>query len=112
MNKTHQLKFHFFIFRLDRFRSIDYINLLVIVTLRVNVCCFFLFVSDNVKAFYRRAKAHVGAWNPDEAKKDFQKCLDLDKSLTKSVQHDLEQLNQEIKLNEVETKLRYKNLFS
>lgn len=73
---------------------------------------FFLFVSDNVKAFYRRAKAHVGAWNPDEAKKDFQKCLDLDKSLTKSVQQDLEQLNQEIKLNEVETKLRYKNLFS
>lgn len=67
---------------------------------------------DNVKAYYRRAKAHVGAWNPDDAKQDFQKCLELDKSLTKSVQHDLEQLNEEIKLNDVETKLRYKNLFS
>lgn len=71
-----------------------------------------LLFSDNVKAYYRRAKAHVGAWNPDDAKRDFQKCLELDKSLTKSVQHDLEQLNQEIKLNDVETKLRYKNLFS
>lgn len=73
--------------------------------------CSFIFL-DNVKAYYRRAKAHVGAWNPDDAKQDFQKCLELDKSLTKSVQHDLEQLNQEIKLNDVETKLRYKNLFS
>lgn len=67
---------------------------------------------DNIKALYRRAKAHVGAWNPDDAKKDFEKCLELDKSLTKTVNRDLEQLNQEIKLNEVETKLRYKNLFS
>lgn len=67
---------------------------------------------DNVKALYRRAKAHVGAWNPDEAKNDFQKCLELDKSLTKSIQRDLEQLNQEIKLNEVETKLRYQKLFT
>lgn len=61
---------------------------------------------------YRRAKAHVGAWNPDEAKKDFQRCLELDENLTKSINKDLEQLNQEIKLNDVENKLRYKNLFS
>lgn len=75
------------------------------------VCCFFFFI-ENVKALYRRAKAHVGAWNPDEAKKDFQICLELDENLTKSINKDLEQLNQEIKLNDVETKLRYKNLFS
>lgn len=72
----------------------------------------FLYFAGNVKALYRRAKAHVGAWNPDEAKKDFQKCLELDKSLTKSINRDLEQLDEDIKLNEVETKLRYKNLFS
>lgn len=72
----------------------------------------FQFFADNVKALYRRAKAHVGAWNPDDAKKDFQRCLELDKSLTKCIHKDLEQLNQEIKLNEVETKLRYKNLFT
>lgn len=70
------------------------------------------FIIENVKALYRRAKAHVGAWNPDEAKKDFQKCLELDENLTKSISKDLEHLNQEIKLNDVETKLRYKNLFS
>lgn len=72
----------------------------------------FVELIDNVKALYRRANGHVGAWNPDEAKKDFQKCLTLDKSLTRIVNRDLEQLNQDIKLNEVETKLRFKKLFS
>lgn len=85
---------------------------MVTVYLILSIHLFIHLFTDNVKAFYRRAKAHVGAWNPDDAKLDFQKCLELDKSLTKSVQHDLEQLNQEIKLNEVETKLRFKNLFS
>ena len=69
-------------------------------------------ILDNVKALYRRAKGHVGAWNTDDAKKDFQKCMELDSSLTKSINRDLEQLNQDIKLNEVEAKLRYKKLFS
>lgn len=61
---------------------------------------------------YRRAKAHVGAWNPDEAKDDFQRCLELDKSLTKCVNRDLEQLNEEIKLNDMNEKLKYQNLFN
>lgn len=74
-------------------------------------CYFFPFV-DNVKALYRRAKAHVGAWNPDEAKDDFQRCLELDKSLTKCVNRDLEQLNEEIKLNDMNEKLKYQNLFN
>lgn len=60
---------------------------------------------------YRRAKAHVGAWNPDDAKKDFQTCLELDASLTKSVTKDLEQLEHEIKLNDVDKKLRFQKLF-
>lgn len=76
------------------------------------ILSFKLYFPDNVKALYRRAKAHVGAWNPDEAKNDFQKCLELDKNLTKAIQRDLEQLDQQIKLNDVETKLRYKNLFT
>ncbi|XP_031632118.1 AH receptor-interacting protein [Contarinia nasturtii] len=67
---------------------------------------------NNVKALYRRAKGHVGAWNPDDAKKDFQRCLELDTGLTKSINRDLSQLNEDIKLNEVEAKLRYKSLFS
>lgn len=64
-----------------------------------------------MKALYRRAKAHVGAWNPEEAKKDFQKCLELDKALTKSVTKELDQLEQEIKMNEIDTKLKYQKLF-
>ncbi|KAG8224205.1 hypothetical protein J437_LFUL002661 [Ladona fulva] len=36
---------------------------------------------DNVKALFRRAKAHVGAWNPKEAKLDFQRAAELDSSL-------------------------------
>lgn len=64
-----------------------------------------------MKALYRRAKANVGAWNPEEAKRDFQKCLELDKALTKSVTKELDQLVQEIKLNEIDTKLKYQKIF-
>ena len=34
---------------------------------------FFHGILDNVKALYRRARAHVGAWNPEQAKNDFKK---------------------------------------
>lgn len=54
----------------------------------------------------------MGVWNTDEAKKDFQKCIELDNSLTKSVNRDLEQLEHDIKLNEIDAKLRYQKLFS
>lgn len=54
----------------------------------------------------------MGAWNPNEAKKDFERCLELDKSLTKTIGKDMTELNKEIKLNEIETKLRYQKLFS
>lgn len=64
-----------------------------------------------MKALYRRAKANVGAWNPEEAKKDFRKCLELDKGLTKSVTKELDQLEHEIKMNEIDTKLKYQTLF-
>ncbi|KAJ8979591.1 hypothetical protein NQ317_019479 [Molorchus minor] len=37
---------------------------------------------DNVKAYFRRAKAHVKVWNFEEAKNDFNKVLELDKSLS------------------------------
>jgi AH receptor-interacting protein len=44
---------------------------------------------DNVKALYRRAKAHVGAWNPKEARSDFERVIQLDPSLAKAVQKEL-----------------------
>lgn len=66
---------------------------------------------DSVKALYRRAKAHVGAWNPDDAKKDYQKCLDLDKSLKTKITRELDDLNEQIKLNELNNKMKYQNMF-
>lgn len=41
---------------------------------------------DNVKALFRRAKAHVGAWNPQQARGDFTRVMQLDHSLMATVQ--------------------------
>lgn len=66
---------------------------------------------SNVKALYRRAKAHVGAWNPDDAKRDYQKCLELDKSLKKKVTRELDDLNEQIRINELNNKLKFQKMF-
>jgi len=44
---------------------------------------------DNVKALYRRAKAHVGAWNPTEAKQDFEAVIGLDQTLVKTCKNEI-----------------------
>lgn len=48
---------------------------------------------DNVKALFRRAKAHVGAWNPEEARSDFHRVLELDPSLGNIVRNELKLLD-------------------
>lgn len=75
--------------------------------------------TDNVKALFRRGKAHLNAWNPKEAKSDFevgvsfwysvcnkilrklsylfQKAAVIDPSLSKAVQQQLNQLEEMIK---------------
>uniref|UniRef100_A0A0P5NMD3 Aryl hydrocarbon receptor-interacting protein AIP722 n=1 Tax=Daphnia magna TaxID=35525 RepID=A0A0P5NMD3_9CRUS len=52
---------------------------------------------DNVKALFRRGKAHLNAWNPKEAKSDFEKAAVIDPSLSKAVQQQLNQLEEMIK---------------
>ncbi|XP_063241341.1 AH receptor-interacting protein [Bacillus rossius redtenbacheri] len=47
---------------------------------------------DNVKALFRRAKAHVRAWNPAEARVDFLRVLELDPSLSLVVHKELKLL--------------------
>ena len=47
-------------------------------------------VSDNVKAFFRRAKAHTGAWNPDAAIEDYKQVLELDSSLEKTCNKEIQ----------------------
>lgn len=65
----------------------------------------------NVKAFFKRAKAHVGAWNPEDAKKDFIKAAELDRTLLVAVSKELGELAELIKLHDVEDKLKYQKLF-
>ena len=52
---------------------------------------------SNIKARYRRAKAHVGVWNVEEAKNDYNYLLSNisnDENLRKLVQQELQQLIQ------------------
>ena len=69
--------------------------------------------SNNVKAYYRRAKAHAACWNVEEAKKDFQQAVTLDPSLAKHVSKELAQLQDKLqKQNKIESEqLRGKKLF-
>jgi len=53
----------------------------------------FVNIADNVKALYRRGRAHVGAWNPKEARSDFERVAELDPSMAKAVQKELANLD-------------------
>jgi AH receptor-interacting protein len=32
---------------------------------------------DNIKALFRRGKAHIGAWDPDQAREDLKRVMEL-----------------------------------
>lgn len=66
---------------------------------------------DNVKALYRRAKANVGAWNPTDAQNDYQRCAALDVTLMPQVTKELATLAEEIKVHNLEDKLKYQKIF-
>lgn len=51
----------------------------------------------NVKALYRRAKAHSAVWNVDQARKDFQRVSELDSTLQSMVKQHLIELDQQVK---------------
>merc|ERR1719242_1010554 len=61
---------------------------------------------DNVKALFRRAKAHVGAWNPKEAKADFEAVTRLDNSLTKACRKEISDIELLEKMKDKEDKAR------
>jgi len=67
---------------------------------------------DNVKALFRRGKAHVGAWNPKEAKADFEAVLLLDNSLTKACRKEISDIELLEKMKDKEDKARMTKLFS
>ena len=66
---------------------------------------------DNVKALYRRAKAHKGAWNPNESKTDFTKVLELDQSLLSTCTKEIKSIEELEKEKDIADKERLKKLF-
>lgn len=63
---------------------------------------------------YRRAKAHAGTWNLNNAKKDFKRCLAIDRNMEKVVTRLLEDLkNREVlKNNEDRDRLKGKGILA
>lgn len=53
--------------------------------------------ADNVKALYRRAKAHAASWDKEEAEADFARVVRLDPSLARSVERELKQLDEKLR---------------
>ncbi|GAB0100252.1 AH receptor-interacting protein [Sergentomyia squamirostris] len=67
---------------------------------------------NNVKALFRRAKAHIGAWNLDSAKDDLRQACELDSSLKTTVAKELKHIDDLQKARDTDDKARYKNLFN
>ncbi|OXU26679.1 hypothetical protein TSAR_012577 [Trichomalopsis sarcophagae] len=67
---------------------------------------------DNVKALYRRGKAHIGAWNENEAIADLTRAAELDKSLQSAVNKELQSFALAVKeRNKVQSK-KLANMFA
>ncbi|XP_057652989.1 AH receptor-interacting protein [Diorhabda carinulata] len=66
---------------------------------------------NNVKAYFRRAKANVGAWNVEAAKRDFEKVIQLDKSLIPIVTKELNNLEMQVKQQDNRDREKYSKLF-
>ncbi|XP_036404455.1 aryl-hydrocarbon-interacting protein-like 1 [Megalops cyprinoides] len=62
---------------------------------------------DNVKAYYKRAKAHAAVWNEKEARKDFLMVANLDITLAPLVHRELKQLSERMKEKYWEEKSSY-----
>lgn len=79
-------------------------------------CHFYLYITlvstENEKALFRRAKANVGAWNPNEAEEDFLKLKSLDPSLTAIIDKELDNINKMRKEKELQDKDAMKKLFA
>jgi len=61
---------------------------------------------DNVKALFRRAQAHVGAWNPEDARHDYERIRTLDSSLTNVVAKELRKLDEKVKQKDEEDRVK------
>lgn len=80
---------------------------------RVIECCteVLSYEPDNLKALYRRGKGHVGAWNPQQAEKDFHRVVELDSTLGPTITKEINALRDKIKSIDDESKSNYRKLF-
>lgn len=65
----------------------------------------------NVKAWYRRAKAHAMAWNPKEARENFAVALSLDPELKGAITKDLKDLDRTQAIRDTEDREKMRKLF-
>ncbi|GAA6109614.1 aryl-hydrocarbon-interacting protein-like 1 isoform X1 [Tachysurus ichikawai] len=65
-----------------------------------------------MKAFYLRGKANMEVWNEAEARADFQRVLDLDPGMKKSVKKELSILNMRMEEKREEERQKYKGMFT
>lgn len=78
----------------------------------INYCTEVLkYDPENVKAYYRRAKAHAGVWMEKEAERDFIKCVELDSKLNSAVAKEMSDFKKLLQQKQREDKDKFKGLF-
>lgn len=78
----------------------------------LHACCLPMSSADNVKAYFKRGKAHAAVWNAQEAQADFAKVLELDPALAPIVSKELRDLEARIRQKDQEDKARFRGIFS
>ncbi|KOC70852.1 Aryl-hydrocarbon-interacting protein-like 1 [Habropoda laboriosa] len=66
---------------------------------------------DNVKALYRRGKAHIGAWDEEKAIQDLKRAAELDPTLQKAVEKELKAFSAVLKEGDQVEKKKLSKLF-
>ena len=75
----------------------------------IRQCCTVIeYRPDNVKAYFRRGKAHAAVWDVKEATADLKKAAELDPSLAKTVEKELKDLAERVKEKDKEERERLK----
>lgn len=63
---------------------------------------------SNVKALFRRGKAHIAVWNCREGEEDLKRAAELDPALQKAVQKELRELEEMERKKDSEDREKYK----